>query len=174
MLAVTRQHRGDGIACDESRVSCQLGVCFAQALQELGVTLGRSLRNGSERAVQELVEQGDVLLVSATVCHHDELVQRRGVACDGLQHQAVLFQVLTAELAQTRAELTAAKIEGWRPEFDAMSPQQEELAMQFCQEIAGARGQPGNPPDPVRLLEMAQALYEAERADCMPNAGEVS
>ena len=63
MLAVTRQHRGDGIARDESRMSCQLGVCFVQALQELGVTLGRGLPNGSERAVQELVEQGDVLLV---------------------------------------------------------------------------------------------------------------
>lgn len=83
-------------------------------------------------------------------------------------------QALTAELTQAREELAAAKVEGWRPEFDAMSPRQEELVMQFCQEIAGPRGQPGSPPDPVRLLEMAQALYEAERADCMPSTKEAS
>jgi len=79
-------------------------------------------------------------------------------------------QALTTELDQAREALAAAKVEGWRPEFDAMSPRQEELAIQFCQEIAGTRGEPGSPPDPVRLLEMAQALYEAERADCMPGA----
>lgn len=72
-------------------------------------------------------------------------------------------QVLTSELAQAREELAAAKVEGWRPAFDVMSPRQEELSIQFCQEIAGRRGEPGSPPDPVRLLEMAQALYEAER-----------
>ncbi|WP_404299825.1 hypothetical protein [Alicycliphilus denitrificans] len=72
-------------------------------------------------------------------------------------------RVLTAELTQAREEIAALKLEGWHPEFDAMSPQQEELVVQFCQEIAGARGKPGSPPDPVRLLEMAEALYEAER-----------
>lgn len=76
--------------------------------------------------------------------------------------------VLTAELVQAREELAALKVEGWRPEFDAMSARQEELAIQFCQEIAGPRGEPGSPPDPVRLLEMAQALYEAERDDLAP------
>lgn len=76
-------------------------------------------------------------------------------------------QALTDELTQAREELAAAKIEGWRPEFNAMSPRQEALAIQFCQEIAGRRGEMGRAPDPVRLLEMAQALYEAERAhDC--------
>ena len=65
----------------------------------------------------------------------------------------------------TDADLTSSEA-SWRPAFDLMSPRQEELVMQFCQEIAGPRGQPGSPPDPVRLLEMAQALYEAERADC--------
>ena len=77
-------------------------------------------------------------------------------------------QVLTAEIAQIRDELAAVRAEGWRPEFDAMSPRQEELAIQFCQEIAGPRGAAGSPPDPVRLLEMAQALYEAERAEALP------
>lgn len=72
-------------------------------------------------------------------------------------------QVLSAELAQARDEVASLKVEGWRPEFDAMSTRQEELAIQFCQEIAGLRGEPGRLPDPVRLLEMAQALYEAER-----------
>lgn len=51
----------------------------------------------------------------------------------------------------------------WEPEFDCMTPKQEELTLQFCQEIAGERGKPGRAPDPVRLLEMAEALYKAER-----------
>lgn len=52
----------------------------------------------------------------------------------------------------------------WEPQFDAMTPRQEELAFQFCQEIAGRRGEAGPAPDPVRLLEMAHELYEAERS----------
>ncbi len=55
----------------------------------------------------------------------------------------------------------------WKPGFDCMVPGQEELAIQFCAEIAGPRGQPGRNPDPVRLLEMAEALYKAE-ADARP------
>lgn len=50
----------------------------------------------------------------------------------------------------------------WEPQFDCMAPGQEELAIQFCAEIAGPRGKPGRNPDPVRLLEMAEALYKAE------------
>lgn len=50
----------------------------------------------------------------------------------------------------------------WEPGFDFMVPGQEELAMQFCLEIAGPRGQKGSPSDPVRLLEMCQALYKVE------------
>jgi hypothetical protein len=40
----------------------------------------------------------------------------------------------------------------WEPSFDIMVPGQEELVMQFCAEIAGPKGKPGRPPDPVRLL----------------------
>ena len=46
--------------------------------------------------------------------------------------------------------------------FDAMVPEQERLAIEFCAEIAGSLGKKGSPPDPVRLLEMAEALYLAE------------
>ncbi len=99
---------------------------------------------------------------------------QNAIPYDKLADARARVQVLTAELAQVREELAAAKVEGWRLAFDVMSPRQEELAMQFCQEIAGPRGQPGSPPDPVRLLEMAQALYEAERADCMPSTKEAS
>lgn len=53
----------------------------------------------------------------------------------------------------------------WEPQFDACSAEQERLALQFCLEIAGERGGPGQLPDPVRLLEMAEALYHAERDD---------
>lgn len=56
----------------------------------------------------------------------------------------------------------------WEPQFDAMSPKQEDLVREFCAEIAGPKGQPGRPPDPVRLLEMAKALFEAEREECGP------
>ena len=77
-----------------------------------------------------------------------------------------LFAASRAEVRTLRDAL--AKSDAWRPEFDAMSPRQEELAIQFCQEIAGPRGAAGSPPDPVRLLEMAQALYEAERAEALP------
>lgn len=51
------------------------------------------------------------------------------------------------------------------PQFDAMRPRQEELAIKFCADIAGPLGKPGSPPDPVRLLEMARALYDAEVED---------
>ncbi|MGC3984790.1 MAG: hypothetical protein QM777_08730 [Pseudorhodoferax sp.] len=61
-----------------------------------------------------------------------------------------------------------AKRSAWHPQFDVMSPKQEALVLQFCAEIAGPLGQPGSPPDPVRLLGMAQALYEAEREECGP------
>lgn len=74
-----------------------------------------------------------------------------------------LFAASRAEVRTLREAL--AKGDAWRPEFDAMTPRQEELALQFCQEIAGRRGEAGSAPDPVRLLEMAQELYEAERND---------
>ena len=38
----------------------------------------------------------------------------------------------------------------WAPQFDCMAPGQEELAIQFCAEIAGPRGKPGRNPDSVR------------------------
>lgn len=60
---------------------------------------------------------------------------------------------------------TAAQMQAfrsWEPSFDAMSRRQEDLARQFCAEIAGLKGERGSPPDPVRLLEMAEALYQAE------------
>ena len=49
-----------------------------------------------------------------------------------------------------------------QPQFDACSLVQELLAVQFCAEIAGPRGGKPSLPDPVRLLEMAEALYQAE------------
>lgn len=73
-----------------------------------------------------------------------------------------LYAASRAEVRTLREAL--AKGDAWRPEFDAMSPRQEELAIQFCQEIAGRRGEAGCAPDPVRLLEMAQELYEAEQS----------
>ena len=68
-------------------------------------------------------------------------------------------------LKRQDSELEARKPLPWAPQFDAMAPGQEELAIQFCAEIAGPRGKPGRSPDPVRLLEMAEALYQAEFRD---------
>ena len=48
------------------------------------------------------------------------------------------------------------------PQFDAMSSKQEGLLIQFCNEIAGPKGKACCHPDPVRLLEMAEAIYKAE------------
>jgi hypothetical protein len=51
----------------------------------------------------------------------------------------------------------ATKMADNRPQFDAMQPEQEALAIDISLQIAkGAR------PDPVQILEWAQALYEAE------------
>lgn len=51
----------------------------------------------------------------------------------------------------------------WEPSFDCMLPAQEALVQEFCAEIADPRGKPGRLPDPVRFLEMAEQLYQAER-----------
>lgn len=71
---------------------------------------------------------------------------------------------MRAILAERR-ELLARQVPEWRPTFTADSAEQERLLLEFCHEIAGPRGKKGSPPDPVRLLEMAKALYEAERND---------
>lgn len=60
----------------------------------------------------------------------------------------------------------------WKPMLEAISPKQERLAREFSAEIAGLRGRAPRLPDPVRLLEMAQALYEAERDDTVIGAQE--
>lgn len=88
---------------------------------------------------------------------------KHSIPYERLAESRAKVQVLSAELAQARDELSTLTIEGWRPKFDALCPQQEELAIQFCREIAGRRDETGRLPDPVRLLEMAQALYMAER-----------
>lgn len=56
----------------------------------------------------------------------------------------------------------ARTIEKPTPQFDVESDEQEDLAIKFCHEIAGPKGKKGSPPDPVRLLEMAEELYKAE------------
>ncbi|NTF18132.1 hypothetical protein G6L37_06915 [Agrobacterium rubi] len=49
----------------------------------------------------------------------------------------------------------------YEAQFDVMVPEQEELVISFCNEIGAARDR-GLSIDPVRLLEMAHALYQAE------------
>lgn len=51
-------------------------------------------------------------------------------------------------------------------EFDCTAyPEMERLAVEFCQEIAGRRGEAPSPPDPVRLLEMAHEMLKAAVED---------
>ena len=88
------------------------------------------------------------------------------LAAKDAAHDKVLAAV-TAERDALQKELVA-KSHQWEPEFDAISSHQEALVIQFCAEIAGPKGRVGSPPDPVRLLEMAQALYDAERKDFAP------
>jgi hypothetical protein len=48
------------------------------------------------------------------------------------------------------------------PQFDVCAPGQEELAIAFVNEISQTARDRGATPDPIRLLEMAEALYRAE------------
>jgi hypothetical protein len=47
-------------------------------------------------------------------------------------------------------------------QFDVCAPGQEELAIAFVNEISQTARDRGATPDPIRLLEMAEALYRAE------------
>lgn len=78
--------------------------------------------------------------------------------------QAVSARLVSLGLVAAPVQ-ASAETAVWEPQFEATSHIQERLAMKFCCEIAGPRGEPASPPDPVRLLEMAQELYQAER-DC--------
>lgn len=147
----------------------------AQLCYELQLAAVRAGGPGKDAATEAAVDKAHTaLLAHAAIIHGGSepvVLARDGVHTipyEKLAEARAKVQVLTAELAQAREELAAAKAKKWRPEFDAMSPLQEELAIQFCLEIAGRRGESGSPPDPVRLLEMAQALYEAERKERAP------
>lgn len=85
------------------------------------------------------------------------LVQAHAEACNVPAYVRAALKALRKRLAAPQRE------PNWQPEFDAVVPEQERLVLAFCQEIAGKRGEAGSPPDPVRLLEMAEELYEAER-----------
>lgn len=65
------------------------------------------------------------------------------------------------------------RLSNWEPKFDVMAPEQEKLVIQFCEEISGRRGSHGRATDPVRLLEMCERLYWAERAHYFPHGAEL-
>ena len=74
-------------------------------------------------------------------------------------------------LTETRTKALMDSIRAalsWEPQFDVTSAKQEELVRQFVAEIAGPKGKPGRLPDEVRLLEMAEELYQAEREEYGP------
>jgi len=82
----------------------------------------------------------------------------RGMLVDEIMAEIAAL-VEAATLAAHQQAIEAAV---FKPEFDAIHGNQDELAVQFCMEIAGRKGEPSSNPDPVRLLEMAEALYQAE------------
>ena len=126
----------------------------ATELAKCGGTVPGPTQKGYDLALQLILAHGQ-----GERPDHLSVVGRGGVG-------TIPYALYAASRAEVRTLREAlAKGDAWRPEFDAMSPRQEELAIQFCQEIAGRRGEAGSAPDPVRLLEMAQQLYEAERND---------
>ncbi|HVL77614.1 MAG TPA: hypothetical protein VM406_16490 [Noviherbaspirillum sp.] len=73
------------------------------------------------------------------------------------QSDAILSLIARIRELESRAAPESAG--AWQPKFEAIAHEQEQLAIKFCTEIATSR------PDPVRLIEMAEALYLAERND---------
>lgn len=87
-------------------------------------------------------------------------------AIDAPGHPDKDYALLLARLVLRIDELKiASPAAAWEPKFEVIAAEQERLAIQFCNEIAGPAGGKSSLPDPVRLLEMAEALYRAERDD---------
>lgn len=65
--------------------------------------------------------------------------------------------------ALTRRELTALReiLDGDITAFPTM----EAKTIEICNRIAGKRGEPGNPPDPVIMLEYIAEILAAGMAD---------
>lgn len=78
---------------------------------------------------------------------------------------STIMEELPGGVFKTR--FSAYRVESWegevanenapRAKFDAMSPEQEALAIDISVQIAN-----GHRPDPVQILEWAEALYVAE------------
>lgn len=99
--------------------------------------------------------EGDPEVATMTLPVRDrELWQLDRVIASGLSARG---RVRTAEVPEAQ--------------FDVMVPLQEDLVLQFCNEIGEARDR-GCSIDAVRLLEMAHALYRAEIDDRIPEAHE--
>jgi hypothetical protein len=113
----------------------------------------RHLTEEAARQVIEALRSTAQMLNSARLIMSD--AEARATAGEQVRRSGAALALLEA----------APKVQEWSPQFDAISLKQEQLVRKFCFEIAGPRGKKGSPPDPVRLLEMAQALYEAEREE---------
>ncbi|MDO8415268.1 MAG: hypothetical protein Q7S87_03535 [Agitococcus sp.] len=103
-----------------------------------------------------------------------EILYRAALNCNHvITQKKIVLRIDAQETGNTLAQLadrlvvaTEGIIAQLEPKFDATMPRQEQLAIQFCEEIAGLKGAKPALPDPVRLLEMAHALYLAERNSC--------
>lgn len=115
----------------------------------------------------KLKQQAEAITPPPIECNTEELKRAYAFGWwSALEKQRETAQAGVVPLTDEQIDavaLTLRRMPDWEPQFDCMTPKQEELALQFCQEIAGPRGKRGSPPDPVRLLEMAEALYKAER-----------
>lgn len=118
---------------------------------------------------------GNAQLRELTLAIDDLLKSSMSDPCRARSNEGVRVTINTTTAKVERVKSALADMDGqaptptaWEPHFDVMSHEQEKLAIQFCVEISGKLGEKCHHPDPVRLLEMAEALYIAERNDFRP------
>lgn len=139
------------------------------AARELGEVVITKNEAGAIVAVTRQDEEGRILsvLAESAVQEREPLDQvaamKLGMAADDATRKHCRGTTNWAHALTRFYEKALERMPIWEPKFDIMSPRQEELAVQFCNEISGPLGKPGRAPDPVRLLEMAEELYKAER-----------
>lgn len=139
------------------------------AAQELGEVVITKNEAGAIVAVTRQDEEGRILSVLAESAAQERepldqvAAMKLGMAADDATRKHCRGTTNWAHALTRFYEKALERMPTWEPKFDVMAPRQEELAVQFCNEISGPLGKPGRAPDPVRLLEMAEELYKVER-----------
>ena len=77
-------------------------------------------------------------------------------------------KTLRAELEAVATSAPTRPYKEWKPEFECQGVAQETLVIKFCAEMQTKIETDGRAIPPLRLLEMAEELYQAERKDLGP------